>query len=336
MNKTLALFLIGGICIVGCSQAKHGQDQKAGTDRQTEKDGTAQQPVPEAKYKGKPVSFWIEQLRDRDVSSRKEAAMALKEIGPDAKAAIQALNEALKAKNRPLRIAAAKALVSIDPDGAEPAQMQQSMDKLQTLALAVDEYAQNHDSKLPPYAVRSKQEPYEPLLSWRVLLLPYLDRQELYRQFHLDEAWDSPHNQSLLAKIPDAYAPPTGKKTATPHSTYYQVFLGEIDQVPFARIGPPTNFMAIADSAGTSNTFFVVEAEKPVVWTQPEDIDYASDKPVPRLGGLFKDVFHACFFDGHVEAVPKNTDEKLMRIRITGRDPSKAPRKSPFDGPPKK
>ncbi len=32
----------------------------------------------------------------------------------------------------------------------------------------------------------------QPLLSWRVQILPFLDQKELYNQFHLDEPWDSP------------------------------------------------------------------------------------------------------------------------------------------------
>src|SRR5438046_1419781 len=36
----------------------------------------------------------------------------------------------------------------------------------------------------------------ESLLSWRVQLLPYLGEGELYKQFHLDEPWDSDHNKT--------------------------------------------------------------------------------------------------------------------------------------------
>src|SRR4051812_8249116 len=32
----------------------------------------------------------------------------------------------------------------------------------------------------------------EPLLSWRVHLLPYVEAENLYKQFKLDEPWDSP------------------------------------------------------------------------------------------------------------------------------------------------
>ena len=37
-----------------------------------------------------------------------------------------------------------------------------------------------------------------PLLSWRVHILPYMDYGQLYDQFHLDEPWDSEHNKKLL------------------------------------------------------------------------------------------------------------------------------------------
>ena len=41
-------------------------------------------------------------------------------------------------------------------------------------------------------------------LSWRVLLLPYLEEKTLYEQFHLDEPWDSPNNKKLIERMPTA------------------------------------------------------------------------------------------------------------------------------------
>ena len=54
-----------------------------------------------------------------------------------------------------------------------------------------------------PVAIYSKDG--KPLLSWRVMLLPGLERGKLYEQFHLDEPWDSPHNIKLLPKMPEEY-----------------------------------------------------------------------------------------------------------------------------------
>jgi hypothetical protein len=46
--------------------------------------------------------------------------------------------------------------------------------------------------RLPPAAVCGPDG--TPLLSWRVLILPFIEQQALYRQFKLDEPWDGPHN----------------------------------------------------------------------------------------------------------------------------------------------
>src|SRR3989442_9210678 len=50
---------------------------------------------------------------------------------------------------------------------------------------------------------RSTLFPYTTLFrsSWRVHLLPYLDQAPLYKQFQLDEPWDSEHNKALDGKI---------------------------------------------------------------------------------------------------------------------------------------
>src|ERR1700694_3210717 len=68
-----------------------------------------------------------------------------------------------------------------------------------------------HDTegRFPPAVVYGKDG--KPLLSWRVLILPHMNQDELYKQFKLDEPWDSANNLPLLAKMPPDYAPPPGK-----------------------------------------------------------------------------------------------------------------------------
>ena len=58
----------------------------------------------------------------------------------------------------------------------------------------------------PPAYTTSKDG--KPLLSWRVLILPYLEQEALYKEFHLDEPWDSPHNRTLIARMPAVYRCP--------------------------------------------------------------------------------------------------------------------------------
>ena len=44
--------------------------------------------------------------------------------------------------------------------------------------------------------------------NWRVLIFPYLEQDNLYRQFKLDEPWDSEHNKKLIPLMPKVYADP--------------------------------------------------------------------------------------------------------------------------------
>ncbi len=71
------------------------------------------------------------------------------------------------------------------------------------ILLAMHNYYDVHKS-FPP-AKRQRDAEGKSKLSWRVYLLPFVEQNELYQQFHLDEAWDSPHNKQLLDKMPDVY-----------------------------------------------------------------------------------------------------------------------------------
>ena len=82
-----------------------------------------------------------------------------------------------------------------------------------------------HDTyrRFPPAAVCGPDG--KPLLSWRVLLLPFFEQDELYKQFHMDEPWDSPHNIQLLPRMPSTYEPYKGEPSGT-GMTYFRVFVG--------------------------------------------------------------------------------------------------------------
>src|SRR5437867_12176876 len=67
-----------------------------------------------------------------------------------------------------------------------------SQNSLRQIARALLNYHEEN-GRLPPAVVYGKDS--QPLYSWRVLLLPYLEDENLYRQFKLDEPWDGPHNK---------------------------------------------------------------------------------------------------------------------------------------------
>ena len=171
---------------------------------------------------------------------------------------------------------------------------------------------QDEHGRLPPAVVYG--EDGRPLHSWRVLLLPYIEQQELYEQFHLDEPWDSPHNLPLLQRMPKTYAPPPGKKSRMPaYHTVCHVFVGR--SAPFEDKKEVKTLEDFPD--GTSNTILIVEAGPPVPWTKPEDLPYDADAPLPRLDPLFHDLIRVALADGSVRYVRKDIDEATLRAAIT-------------------
>jgi hypothetical protein len=184
---------------------------------------------------------------------------------------------------------------------------------LKRLAVALHDYEQAHGA-LPPAAVYDKDG--KPLLSWRVLILPYLEQEHLaerglFRQFKLDEPWGSPHNLALLERMPKVYAPPKGIATPEPYTTYYQVFVGK------GAAFEGTRGISVADFPdGKENTFLVVEAATAVPWTKPQDIPYAPDQPLPDLDGMFRHHL-AVMADGSVRRIPSDADPATIRAFIT-------------------
>src|SRR2546425_3852080 len=91
--------------------------------------------------------------------------------------------------------------------------------------MAMHNYHDLH-GRLPAAAVCGKDG--QPVLSWRVAILPFIEFEGLYNEFHFDEPWDSPHNIRLLPRMPKTYASQRYKgDPAPPGYTYLHVFVGE-------------------------------------------------------------------------------------------------------------
>jgi hypothetical protein len=166
--------------------------------------------------------------------------------------------------------------------------------------------------RFPPAAVYSADG--QPLLSWRVLLLPFLGRNDLYGRFQFNEQWDSPGNKQLLSEMPGVYTPPSGRTTER-FQTRYQIVTGA-GTLFAGKDGP-----MISDiNDGVAFTLLVVETARVVPWTKPDDLVYAVDQPLPQFGGLFPDGCYAALVEGTVHFIKKETDEETLRALITPAD----------------
>ncbi|MBN2292174.1 MAG: DUF1559 domain-containing protein, partial [Pirellulales bacterium] len=193
------------------------------------------------------------------------------------------------------------------------AKMKQSMNSLKQIALAMHNHHYQH-RHFPARASFDKNG--KPLLSWRVHILPFINEADLYKQFRLDEPWDSEHNKKLIAKMPAIYAG-SGSQIQE-GKTNYLVPVGK-GTIFDNQIG--TRLKDIVD--GSSHTIMIVESdpERSVVWTKPEDFKYNEANPLSGFGKLHSGVFLVAFADGAVKSIATTVDLKsfLDMLRINDR-----------------
>ncbi len=186
------------------------------------------------------------------------------------------------------------------------ASTERASNNLKQIALAMHNYHDTH-GHFPPAAICDKDG--KPLLSWRVAILPYIEQDNVYKEFRLDEPWDSEHNKPLSATLIPVFASPgLGEGT----KTHYRAFVGG------GAVFETKKGTMIADiTDGTSNTFLVVEATEAVEWAKPDDLPYDPKKELPKLGLPGAKDFQAAFADGSVRILPKDTDKKRLHALIT-------------------
>ena len=92
-----------------------------------------------------------------------------------------------------------------------PASASASFDNLKKIGRAFQNYASTYSNAFPPAATVDNGTPP---CSWRVKLLPFLEEDSLYRQYRMDEPWDSPHNLEIAKQMPKVYQTPVGLTTA--------------------------------------------------------------------------------------------------------------------------
>jgi len=180
----------------------------------------------------------------------------------------------------------------------------QKKNDFKQVALAMLNYAQAN-GHFPAAAITKDGKP---LLSWRVAILPYLEEQELYDQFHQDEPWDSPHNLPLAKKMPSFFRSPDRPNDG---KTTVMVFTGKDTVFEDDKGVEPDK---ITD--GLSHTILAVEAgsDKAVPWTRPEDLPFDPKKPLDAMGKIPADGFIAAMCDGSVHRL--KVDNAILKLLI--------------------
>jgi hypothetical protein len=169
-----------------------------------------------------------------------------------------------------------------------------------------EQFLKSGHAVLPPVA--NFEEQNKPLLSWRVHLLPYLGEKKLYKEFHLNEPWDSDHNKKLIARMPKVYANPynpklaaDGKMTILAPVHKDALFTGEPKNARFPNPLPTCTILLVD-----------VTDDAVVIWTKPDDLKLDPKAPHKGLSARHGDKYTFLYADSSVHVVPKTIDNKSL------------------------
>lgn len=170
---------------------------------------------------------------------------------------------------------------------------------LKLIGIALHSYESDHHRFPDAVQIGPKDIPH----SWRVSILPYLGLQELYKQYKLEEPWDSPNNSRVLKSMP----------------TVYQGLSEGSHTSVMGFVGPETSFgksLAVL-SRGSDLTVMAASIKTEIPWTKPEDIAVqgSQEDRLPELNGL-----SILYASGNVFQIQGNYNPKdlFAGIRIHG------------------
>ena len=186
------------------------------------------------------------------------------------------------------------------------------MSNLRNIELALHNYHEKYDRFPPAYTVDSGGKP---LHSWRTLLLPFIERSDIYEQIKLDEPWDSPDNlavfKNLNIKLYKCDSCPELKQDA---KTIYVMLTG-----PNCVSDGPHSCSLEEIKSKTDEVIHLIETTVPVHWYEPKDLKAAeinfkvNDETTPGIGSWHPGFVVAAFCDGHVEAIDEDIAPEKLR-----------------------
>ena len=141
-------------------------------------------------------------------------------------------------------------------------------------------------------------------------MLPYIEQDDLYSEFKLDEPWDCAAQQ-------EAHREDAEDLRAGQQAGQAGVHAPANGHRPERDASPVGTRMPASFPDGTSNTIAVVEAAEPVIWTKPDDV-MLPGKELPKdlkkkFGGLYPGGFNVLMWDGSVRFVKDSVSESTLQ-----------------------
>jgi hypothetical protein len=184
------------------------------------------------------------------------------------------------------------------------------------ITLALHHYASEHGHFPPAYIADADGKPMH---SWRVLLLPYLDRKDIYEAYNFKEFWNGPNNSKLISQMPHIFACPSNNKK--PDCTNYVAVVGPKTAWPGEKTCSTDEITA---GDGCSETILLMELpNSDINWMEPRDLAYEElcDKMTPykraEIFGAHNGVSVVSFVDGHTVILSEPFLQKNIGALLT-------------------
>ena len=196
----------------------------------------------------------------------------------------------------------------------EAARRNACTNNVRQIGLALQNYHDTYQSFPPAYVA---DENGQPMHSWRVLILPFLEENELYQEYDFDEPWDGPNNSKLAERTPYAFTCPSAGDSAG--QTNYVAVVGD------ETMWPGSNSVAVRKIMdGTSNTVAVAETTgSGINWLEPRDltVDEAVqgiNQPIgPGIASNHPGGANVLFCDGSVHFLDDSIPPDSIRVLLT-------------------
>lgn len=157
----------------------------------------------------------------------------------------------------------------------EAAKCSECESNLLEIGRALDDYYDTH-GHYPPAVVRDEKG--KPMHSWRVLLLPHLGPEAalVYREYDMDQPWDSTKNRLLQVRMPAVYKCP-GDPGLVPEETSYLAVVGDRTVINSVQETKRTGDGPFVLTDRAAETMVVIESRRSGVnWMEPVDIPFAA------------------------------------------------------------
>jgi hypothetical protein len=176
---------------------------------------------------------------------------------------------------------------------------------MKQLALALMNYESEHHHFPPPYVA---DKDGKPMHSWRVLILPLLGQEDLYKEYDFSEPWNGPHNARLMTKCPKVFQCPSAHNP-DPSATNYVAVVGA------ATAWPGDKGVRLEDiKDGTGHTILLVEvAASDINWLEPRDMAFEQAIRGSNHGGTLD----VAFADGGIRMLRNAIPPKDLKALLT-------------------